>query len=424
VETSGEANVDTTLDFVFTGVGTATVTIELQRVVLFGLLPEASIREQLEWLTQIYAHDDGTEQRESIRVYPRQFFEWTVIAEDGVERSYAENILFEWQSRIFGVPVWHELTRLTTAASVSDTTITVGSTANRDFREGGLVVIYSDQFTFDVGTIITGGIGATTITVESGLLNAYPVGARVAPLRTGAVVGNVQGRRYPSGAQELQLRFQVDDNIVDLADDSTWTKFNSKVVLDDKNLINGTLEESFTQDIIVIDNLSGKVTRVPKVDRNRRQHGKGFLCQGLAELWRVRQLLHSLRGRQVSCYISTFAKDLVPIDDLTNASTDLVVSNVGYTQFVRLRQNRNAIVVYFKDGSTPLYRTITDSNLDSATQETLTVDAVWPDTFTPEEVDRISFVQEVRQNSDSVTIDHDLNGRTHRVLTNLIGVYE
>lgn len=414
VEASGEANIDGTLDFVF-DVGTSSVPITLQRVVLFPLPPESDYTENLEFLTEILTGDDGSEQRIAWRKNPRQLFEWKVIVEDGTSRSRLQNILYEWQRRVFGIPIWHEQTKLTTAATAGDTVLTVSQTDYRDFREGGLVLVYQDDVVNDVVTIAAGGIGASTITIESGLLSSYSVGTQVVPLRTGVIRSAVSGRRYPSGAQELTINFRVEDNDANLASTSGWTMLNSKVLLDDKNAISGTLSESFDQEVTIIDNATGKVFQSTGWSYHRRGSSKTFWTNTLQGLWKIRQLLHALKGRQVSFYLPTFVSDLQPVLDLTSGAGTMTIANVGYTQFAQGRLGKNIIRVTFKDGSTPLIRTITDSSIVDVDTESLTLDDVWPATYTPEEVDKVMFVEKVRFDSDTISFRYTPGQRTVRV---------
>ena len=102
----------------------------------------------------------------------------------------------------------------------------------------------------------------------------------------------------------------------------------------------------------------------------------------------------------------------------------MTVENVGYTQFVRGRQPKNIIRLTFKDGRTPLIRTIdTFAEVDSST-ETLTLTDTWPEEITPEEIDRVMYVEEVRFDTDSFRIQHTTGERTVRVEAAVKTVFE
>lgn len=411
VSPSGPPNVDSTLEFQF-DVGDIFVPIKLQRVVLFDVQPELPYTETLQFLTEVIRHKDGSEQRNSLRKSPRQIFEWDVFLEDNRERQRVDSVLFGWQSSVFGIGMWHELTRLSAATTIGTTVLSVKTTDYSDYRVGGLVLIFKDQFTYDVLELLS--LTGTTLTLKSGTLNAYGVGVKVMPMRTAVLEGSVTGDRYPVNLQKIQARFRVIDNDVSLADTSAFSTFNSKVLLDDLNGVSRTMPEAYEQDLVVLDNKTGITFQESPWDRNRRGSAKTFLTNTQQGLWNVRRLLHALRGRQVSLYLPTFYHDLTVTDNLVSGNNTINVQNVGYTQFVRQRQPRNVIRIRFVDG-TSLIRTITNSAVVDATKETLTLSANWPTGYTVAQVSRIEYLEKVRFDSDSFRIFYELGDRTVKV---------
>lgn len=426
VSTAGVPNVDSTLDFVFDVPLTTLVPLTLKRVVLFAVQPERPYAEFLEWLTDVIPHKDGSEQRISPRKNPRQIFEWSLVLEDGAERSRLHNILFDWQSRIFGIPIWHELTRATVAIPVGATTINVQTTSFADYRTTGsnLVLIYQDQTTFDV--LPLSAIGATTLTLSSPTLNAFGVGALVCPLRTGRAKSSMSGGRFPSAAATLQARLTVEDNDVDLADASAFSTYKSKVLLDGFNGVRNTMPEVFQRSVLVVDGEVGLVSQGSSWDKGKRVTAKTFLAGGKQGTWEARGVLHTLRGRQVSFYLPSFSEDLTVTQSLNSGSATMTVTNVGYSQFVRERQPRNEVRVVFEDsvGQAPLLRTVLSSVEVDATEETLTLDDTWPSTFTAADVKRVEFVEKLRFDSDRIRFDHELGERLTRISAPVKTVFE
>jgi hypothetical protein len=426
VSTSGAASVDDTLDFGFDGPQTSEIPITLSRVVLFFVDPQMPYEESLEFYTDIQNRKDGSEKRDSPRKNPRQLFEWDFILEDGTERTRVHNLLFDWQSRVFGIPIWHEATRLTADASISDLTITVDSTAYADYRTTGsdLVLIYESQTKFDVLPLAS--LTATTLTLESGLLNDYAVSDNVIvmPLRTGKVANTIQGSRFPSADARMKIRFRVDDNDTDIADTSAFSSYNSKVLLDDCNGLRSSMGETFQHDVIVLDNETGLVFTDTSWDQHKRLHRKVFYTNSKQTLWETRQLIHALRGRQVSFYIPSFSNDLQADQDLTMGSALLSIENVGYAQYVRQRFGRQHIRVTFLNGDPPLLREILSSSEVSATRESLTLDAVWPSTVALADIDEIQFVELVRFNTDRIRFNYQTGGHTVKVFAPVKAVFE
>lgn len=409
VSTSGDPFVDSTLDFGFTGFSTIIVPIEIQRIVLWGKRPEASFSMDLEFLTNVLPSKDGTEKRYSPRKNPRQAWEYDHMIEEGQEAQTLENLLFDFQARTFGLPVWYEDAELTAAVTAGDTSITVESTSWRDFRVGGLAVILTSQSTFDVLEIAT--IGATTLTFASPAINSYPVGTEVFPLSTCLIKGNVDGARWPVNLQSSKMRFTATNNDSDLADLTPFSSYKGKLLMDRGNSIRrGTVAHSYERALEILDNGSGVPFQDSGWPQSRRGHFFAMRAEGRQEIFEMRGMAWALRGRQISWYVPRDSDDLEVQANLIAAGNTMDVANVGYTQFVRNRQPKNEIRVNFVDGSTPLLRTVTGSSSPSPSVDQLIVDVNWPSTITPAEISRVEYVEKVRFDTDRIRIEYDPAG--------------
>jgi hypothetical protein len=407
ISTNGNPSVDDTLDFVFdSGATTIFVPIVLNRIVLFPIRPEIPYIEKLQFLTDIIEHEDGSEQRIAARKNPRQIFEWDVRMDDGTfDNGRFDSLMFDWQSRTWGVPMWHEATDLTVDAPAGTLTINVGSTADADYRVDGLVMIFTDASTFDVQTIDS--FTATTITLKNVTILSHDIGASVAPMRAGNLEKQIGTSRWTSGDQTAKLRFRILDNDANLADTTPFATYNSKVLLEDCNVMRGnTKQATLLRELILIDNNTGLTFQDSPWDNGMSAYPLTLRANSRSELWDLRGLLHALRGRQVSFYIPTFRQDLIPNQNLLTASQDLNIVNMGYVQFVRDRQPKDRVWVRLKDGTT-ITKQITSSVEVDPTTETLVVDSVWGSNIDLADIDRISYLEEVRFDTDEIEIRYD-----------------
>lgn len=420
VDTIGDPFVDSTLDFVFDS-GTTYVPITVQRVTLFNLPPELPYAEILEFLTDVLGNGDGTEQRISIRKNPRQSFEWNIVMEPGVERQRIDSVLFDWQSRIFGIPMWHEMSTLTTSASIGAFVVNVETTNYSDYRIGGLVLIRDDQTNYDV--LVLQSMTPTSLTFVNATLKAHGVGAQVMPLRSAVIESQPSGQRYPSDAQSLNVRFRVKDNDVSIASTAAFSTYNGKVLLDDLNGIDNTLAESFQDALTVIDSDSGETEEFSDWDRNKRVSAKTFLAKGRQRVWETRQLVHALHGRQISFYLPTFGRDMELFATTVSGSNQLQINNIGYTQYVQSRQPKNVIRVKLLDG-TSIVRKVLSSVIVDDNQETLTLDANWPSAITAAQIDRINYVEKLRFDSDQIRLLHTVGDRVVKISAPVKVVFE
>ena len=387
------------------------------------LVPEAGFVETLEFLTDILVRANGSEQRMSLRKSPRQTFSFRYNVDDDLVRAELDMLLAGNHDRIFAVPYWPGEVALTSAAAADDTTLSVGTTTYKDFRDTGSLLIFEDGGSYEVIGIDT--LSANSITLAAPLGNAYTTQARVVPVRSGFLSESVSGLRYPVNLGEVSLAFETTDNEVDLADTSAFSSYNSKVLLDDYNSVRGTTRSGFAKRMFIIDSESGVATRRSRWSLSRQQEEKAFFAQGAQSIDNVRRLLYALRGQAVSFYLPTFRDELEVVDDLDNGTTDMTIAWCGFTESVGAQSPWNHVRITLNDGTT-IEREITATEEPDETQttEVLTVGTAWSSTVAKEDIARVEFLRLMRFDSDSITIDHERNGNAARIYAPVRGVLE
>lgn len=402
----GLSSFDTTIDFTFgSGVGTLFLGVEGNRIVLLTTEFDGGVRETLEWKTDILEKQDGTEQRISTRKNPRQLWSTRLFLTE-VQRQRVQAILFGWQGRTISIMAWPEQMTITQAISADTTdTAQVRSTDYVDLRIGALAVVFKEDLTFDVLTVLSKT--STSVTFDQNISNAYAIGDLVIPVRLAVLKSPVSGSRPPVNVEFLDLQFTVIENDIGIptGDTAAFSSYNSKVLLDDANFINGSVQESFIQDIIIVDNETGILSQSSPWTQNKRGHIKGFVTGSRQSLWNIRRLLYALKGKQTSFYIPTFMEDLTVTQNLTSGNDTMTISWIGYVRFIQDREPKATFKITFTDGSS-LIRVVQSSEQLSATEEKLTLDANWPSLKTPDEVERIQFYELVRIDTDSIAIEH------------------
>lgn len=122
----------------------------------------------------------GKEQRSVLNTLVRRELEYSVVTRSQTETYYLKSRLRLYMHLVWGVPLWFYDMQLT--ADASGTTLNVNETDYRELAEGQEVIIVTDYKTYEVGTIDTGGIAATTITLASSLSSTWPNGTKVYPV--------------------------------------------------------------------------------------------------------------------------------------------------------------------------------------------------------------------------------------------------
>ena len=404
VQPLGPPVINGTLDFTF-DIETVIIPVTGIRTVLFPFEPEAPMVERLVWLTDIHEKRDGTEQRMALRDNPRQVFEMSYLL-DGKERQKFQATVFDAQIRAVGVPMWHEPATLQApGAPISATTITVDSTAYADYRVDGLAIVWRDFDNFE--SLEIASFTATTITFKTPFVAAFTAGARVMPLRVCFMRrGAIRGHKFPLTVEARRVTFETKDNAVDLSDVTAFPTFNSKVLLDEENFIRGTLQETIERrQKTELDYGPGTFELFSEVDVSQRSHPKTFHSNSRQRLWEVRQLLHALRGRQISFYIPTFFNDLSAVSGILSGGNTVDVTNVGYTVFINAQPPWNVVRLTENDG-TEVVRTVTTTTEISPTVERLQISGTWGVDMAEEDITRIDFVEKARFSTDEITLTH------------------
>lgn len=403
VTPDGAPTINTTLDFDTDEPYLLSIPITGTRIVMFPYEPEAPLTERLLFLTDVLVAEDGTEQRISLRKAPRQEFVMRLLREDGPERQKVDFLLFDWQSRVFGVPIWTEPSYLTGVATAGDTTVNVDDTTLGDFRAGGLAIVFESEDTFDALEVVT--VGPTSIEFNTPLLNSYAVGTRVMPLRTCITSTPAKEKKYAVNLAEFEVTMRVLDNDVDLGSTSGWPTFNSKVLLNDPNAIEQTLDGSIERQITVFDGSTGKFSQASTWNRARHGSAKTFITRTRSALWSVRKLLHAFRGRQVSFYLPTFTKDVTLAATYLSGGSAITIHNVGYTRYAKQRTPKVNLNIVLNNGTTFQRNVTSSTEVDPATEQ-LTLSATIGQNIAPEDVARIEFFEKVRIDNDEITIEH------------------
>ena len=426
VSTLGPPLIDGTLDFDVDLDPPDVIVIPITgvRIIVFPFRPQAPIAEELEFLTDIIEHADGSEQRLSLRQAPRQSFDFRILVDDSRTRDTINNILFDWQTRVFGVPIWWETKPLLAPLATTDTVIQVDTT-DADFRDGGLVTVYDDNFYNKTVEILT--VNPTNLVLQAEIGQAFDaVNTLVIPARTAYTLPRLQDSRYSRGVTTFDFNFQVLDN-VDLSDSAAFPTYQGvgqttpKPLLDGLNFMPGqTIGEGNRQRVEQLDHETGPFAQFTPWLKGKPTYQFGFEAQTAAEVWDVRQLVHFLRGSQLSFYVPTGRTDIKPLVGIPDTSTQIDFENVGFDQFVGGTTPRSDIRIIRTNGNTSLHQ-IVGTNEVSADVERITINPGVSPSLPLDQIERIEIVTLSRIVSDRVRFVHRRPGDS-RIDLELLGV--
>lgn len=426
ISTAGPPTIAGTLDFDIdvTPPNILSVPITGNRITIFQYRPQTPIREKLEFKTDVIPHNDGSEQRINIRRAPRQRISFKIRTDDDRTRDSINAVLYDWQTRVFGVPVWWEAKPLGAALAINDTTVIVDTT-NADFRVGGLVMIYDSNFAFETLEILT--VNAGDLELQAGVVSAFDaINTIVVPVRTAYTKPQLSQARFAIGPTDFALEFLTLDNI-DLADVSTFPTFQgvgqtiAKPYIDRENFMAGaTITEGNRKRAVVLDPVTGPELRFSPWAKSKPLYNFGFEAKTFGQTWEFRQLFHFLRGSQTAFYVGTGRTDFKPIADIADTSTQIDFQAFGFDAFIQSVTPRSDLQIVRTDGTTSQHQ-ITGSSVVSPTVERITVSPGISPALPVAEVDRIEFLTLNRITDDNALFSHRRPGES-RIDISLVGV--
>jgi hypothetical protein len=211
VPQDGDAQIQNTIIFVFTGIGGADLVVTGTRITVFSPDPDwdEPFRERTEYLTQIMNAYADKEQRVQLRTNPRTRLRYTVLTLDVRDTAALHALLWGWQGRIYGVPFWPDAQPLLANVSIGATVIQVNTTL-RKFVAGGLMMLWRDMHTVEALSIQS--VGANSITLTAPTTAAWTADGRtyVVPLLTGRLPDEAGVPRITNAVAELDTEFECE----------------------------------------------------------------------------------------------------------------------------------------------------------------------------------------------------------------------
>lgn len=406
VDTKGPATIDAVYTFAFP-LESPTLAVTGRRVQVFGHAPNWAepVRERLNWLTDVLTTQAGTEQRIGLRDAPRRGLEYALTTRDRHETNRLETMLLGWQSRLFAVPVWTEYQALAAALTAGSLTIPC-ATVGYEFAANGLALLWRAHDDYEA--IEVGSVGASSLTLKTATVAAWPVGTRLYPVRLGRLPARQRLRRETDHHLSGSVAFAFEDNPGVTAVDTGDTYAGYRVYLGRTNWADPIEIEAIRQlDVLDydtgapwVDDLSGIAALL------KSWH---WTLGSRAEIVALRGWLAARAGKRVPFWSASQAVDL-EVTSLIGASDGAItVRNVGYARYLNGRADRRHLVIQTLAG-VRYYRAITASSEISAASESLSIDTTLGVTLQPADIASVRFLHLVRLDSDEIEIEwHTVN---------------
>jgi hypothetical protein len=208
VSASGAVPVNNMVTWVFTGASSSGSVLALTglRVVLFPVKPngDRGVDELYGYLTDIITGWDDTEQRVQLRAVPARQLRFTATMFDPRQAADVYARLYGVGMGIFSVPIWPDATPLTAVVNAGDTVINIDTTS-RAFAVGGLVLLWSDQWTWE--SVVITGVSASYLTTAATTYTWQVAGTLAIPLMSGRLLSAADLKTQAPVFAEVEVAF-------------------------------------------------------------------------------------------------------------------------------------------------------------------------------------------------------------------------
>jgi len=396
----GPPVINASYGFNFPDSETVTLAVTGRRVVVWPFVPQTTHRETLEWKTDILKAF-SKEQRLALRDAPRQMFDYTFQLDER-QLTKAQGTATSWAYRVYGIGVWAEADFFG-AVSSGDTAF-VFDTTFKDYRAGGLVLLWESDQLFEA-------ISVATVT-DSGITLDLPTAfdytnAHIMPLRLARTLQGIQFTRQTGPYSIARGSFLATDN-ENLGESELFDQYRERDVLTDRQVTVSQVTDRISRRVDMFDNGSGPIEVDIQDDWVNKNSIITFDTDTREQRWKVRSWLHYLRGRQKAFWLPSWNPDLHLVFDVNDLATSITCSPIGYELFYSTKD----IMIQLYDG-TRVYNRILAVTLDGDGNEVFTLDEAVGIDLVATEIEMISFMGHVRLNTDRVEFTHTYAGRCY-----------
>ena len=355
---------------------------------IWPFIPQHGPQESLSWATDtIRAY--SSEQRITLSDAPRQGFEFAYLLD---AQQYSRAKALAYANLAFDLPIWTDAIAIGTWPS-GQQTLTI-SKDYADFREEALLI--QDDLTYQVIDVTETGFDAGSPTA----ITYSP--AYIVPLVPSYMTrGMDSSREHPTHTLARVAWATLES--VDLSD-TDFDTYRDYPVMTDRAVVMGSFDEAINRAYDLVDNGLAP----PFIDSIRSEADQksvaAWSLSNRADLWRVRQWLHTCKGKAKAFWMPTWSNDLVLTDDIESADTVLHVEAIGYPTSYTLRH-----VMILKTNGSRVYLRVTEGEAETG-GEVLTLSAAVGQNILASDVQMICFLQLMRFASDEFTISYRPGG--------------
>lgn len=371
-----------------------------------------SMQQTLQWKTDVMISLDGTEQRVALRNLPRQIFRVQYLMDSDLDLQYwkfelSRNLNISWQ-----LPLWAESEKITVpVVGGADSTVDADFTLMDDTFGNQFLLLHPDAETEEVFTIF-GRTDTTATRVAGTFTNSYPLGSVIIPIEPSFTQNNSGYDPFKINAARIGLEMiPLQNRVLEGKGSVALSTYNGKILLDRRPQES---KEVFSQELVRLD-FGGKIQIVTSQVVANITSGRSYKSAGKEDRQFWKLFLNTIKGQQKSFYTSTYRHDMtVVIQPSVGGTTFIVKDDARVADGWEANASHQNLSIETDDGDTQLREIdqgVTDDNGDGT--QTIGITAGLTATVPGSTINKVSFLELVRNGSDAIDIQHF---HTHRVV--------
>ena len=371
---------------------------------VFLQTPDAPIREELSWTTDLATSYDGSEDRIPLNRYPKRIFSGTYSFDDVSAARRHMASMFRLNQGEFDFPLFQYMVKLKNSVSAGSNTVSVNSLRS-DFRVGRKAVI-SDGSKYEIRTVAS--VAANSVTFTSNLANGFGKQAYLCPVTSAyTAAGAAFNRMNPDGTASASFTYSESDKwtpFLSHLNTSTVDTFDSKPVLDIRAKGN-QFDMSLTTGISITDYIGPADVFSPWL-QSQWTMNLVWHCNRTFDLsswlwWMA--FADQVQGSFKPFLLPTQRSDLEVVDPAVGAGNAVTVEGSEYSQHYFSLDTFKRIVIDSDAGRH--YALVTGISSVSG-NDRLTFSPALPNTIGWTVNQRVEFMLKVHIADDKILIDH------------------
>jgi hypothetical protein len=360
------------------------------------------VSEIIESKSDILRAYDGTEQRRQVRVKERRGFEYRFSLLNADDCQYLQNLLWSWQNRQFGLPVWTDIVRTSAPQFVGD--LVVNADPNeRSFIDGGQAIIFQDRYNYEIFDIDALGLNITAVLP---LTKAWPAGTPVYPYILGTLPKTIPIQRYTSRVMEGILTFNGDPVSVDPylpVGTAPVTYAGYEVITTQPNWVR-PLDGTFDYEYQTLDSQTGALFNLVTEEFARNTRRYSWTLIGRTAILNFRKFLGRRRGQVKPFWAPSWTEDFQVISNIGASATSITVKRNGFRELLGVDTAHDRVMFRMKNGMV-YYRRITAVGLAGDNINSfITIDSSLGTAYTTTQIEAVHMLNLCRFATDKVSL--------------------